>query len=238
MFLFFVSFLVDCTTTSKLTVLQNKSKHKRKKLIFTGEELYPVCEAFAERLSGSKNCRDFTVQDLVSDSMTISTLSCYSYIIPLKCPVSQSQLLDKTDKTGSQRSPSASKPGKTRSDMISQRKPSEVLVVLLERLNQEAPVLKASSATLYMNCLKLVRDMDDQLEGKTRAEDLIRISESLGMKARGDGRQFTGAKSGPVLVGAYEGLPIVREVIVKWLKKNGGNGAVSFPRPSTGQLGS
>lgn len=112
-----------------------------------------------------------------------------------------------------------------------QLKPAEVLLKLLDRLNKEAAILNSSSPRFYMDCLCLTRDIDEVLKPHIDIDKFYGVLGSLGKKVTRHGKQLTGMRLVPLFLVYTKHLPIARRVLIRWLESNGGNGAVSFPKP-------
>lgn len=82
-----------------------------------------------------------------------------------------------------------------------------------------------------MDCVELIQIIDDKLKPYIDVDGILESQGISGRKATRNNKQLTALRIYVVLSGYSEFLPIIRGVLVKWLKSNGGNGAVSFPKP-------
>lgn len=112
-----------------------------------------------------------------------------------------------------------------------QRQPSELLVELFDRLDQEAAILKFCSPKLFLDCLHLIRDIDEELKPHLDVEGITGLPSKSSKKATAIGDQLPEMRLLAVLSRCVEFVPIARRVLIRWLKSDGGSGAVSFPKP-------
>lgn len=138
----------------------------------------------------------------------------------------QCQILER-----SQEKESVARPKRRTAITTHQIQPSALLVDLLNRLNQEAAMLKSCSPRLFLDCLHLAQDIENELKAHVNVGEFFEWIGIAGKHPTPHGKQPELSRIYAVLSGRFDLLPIVRAIIMKWLKSKGGNGAMLFPKP-------